>query len=53
MKDWEFKRMLQRLHRQVGQFKRHKRELLEKYKTDKSNNITYRINHCNELLEMF
>jgi len=26
MKDWEFKRMLQRLHRQVGQFKRRKRE---------------------------
>ena len=29
----------------------HKKELLEKYKTNKSANISYRINHCNELLE--
>ena len=26
MKDWEFKRMIQRLHRQVGQLKRHKKK---------------------------
>lgn len=29
----------------------HKKELLERYKTNTSTNISYRINHCNELLE--
>lgn len=31
----------------------HKRELLKKYEINKTKNISYRINHCNELLEMF
>ena len=29
----------------------HKMELIKKYKKDNSNNLAFRINHCNELLE--
>jgi len=31
---------------------RHKIELLKQYAKDDSNNLAYRINHCNEILEM-